>query len=111
MPGVGQSIREVDMGNFDGPGAASGLPNWLNYTRTYPTGAFNVYTRVAFGATAGGSTLSQVTNGWGTASQSPSRWGHSLGNSGGWQSYQWVRCGTARAIWCGSTWGGRTPSN
>lgn len=85
------SIREVDVGNFDGPGVASGLPNWLNYTRTYPAGAFNVYTRVAYGATAGGSTLSQVTNGWGTASQSNLVLGtFTLPNTGGWQSYQWV---------------------
>ncbi|MDB6112448.1 MAG: hypothetical protein JWR69_4198, partial [Pedosphaera sp.] len=86
------TIRDVDVGFFDGPGAASGLPNWLNYTRTCPTGAFNVYARVAFGgATAGGLTLSQVTNGWGTSSQALAPMGtFTFGNSGGWQSYQWV---------------------
>jgi len=59
------TIRDVDMGNFD-------TGNFVNYTRTYPAGAFNVYTRAAFGATAGAATLGVITNGWGTTSQSNS---------------------------------------
>jgi Carbohydrate binding module (family 6) len=84
------SIREVDVGYFDG-GTGSGLPNWMNYTRTYPTGLFNVYARVAFGGGAGASTLAQVTSGWGTPVQTITNLGtFNLNNSGGWQSYQWV---------------------
>ncbi|HWF18854.1 MAG TPA: hypothetical protein VG754_06275 [Verrucomicrobiae bacterium] len=85
------TIRDVDMGHFDGPGTASGLPNWVNYTRTFPAGAFNVYTRVAFGGTSGGAILSQVTNNWGTGSPGLLQLGtFSLPNTGGWQSYAWV---------------------
>ena len=85
------TIRDVDMGNFDGPGSASGLPNWVNYTRTFPGGSYNIYTRAAFGATAGDATLSMVTNGWGTSSQSNVALGtFTLANTGGWESYEWV---------------------
>ena len=42
---------EVNVGYFDG-GTGSGLPNWLNYTRTYPSGTYNVYLRVAEGGGA-----------------------------------------------------------
>ncbi len=41
--------RDVNVGYFDG-GTGSGLPNWMNYTRTYPAGAYNAYLRVADGA-------------------------------------------------------------
>ncbi len=39
---VTNTAREVNVGYFDG-GAGSGLPNWMNYTRTYPSGNYNVY--------------------------------------------------------------------
>ncbi len=88
------TIREVDMGYFDGsatPGA--GLPNWVNYTRTYPTGTFNVFIRAANGNANSviGSTLSVVTNGWGTTSQITTNLGtFAFNNTGGWQTYNWV---------------------
>src|SRR5262249_46066574 len=46
------TVREVNVGFFDGgPGTpGTDLPNWMNYTRTFPTGPFNVYVRVASGA-------------------------------------------------------------
>ena len=85
------TVRDVDMGFFDGPGTGAGLPNWVNYTRTYPSGPFNVYARAAFGGTGGAATLSQVTNGWGTGSQGTLLLGtFNLPNSGGWESYYWV---------------------
>lgn len=77
-------IRDVDVGNFD-----SG--NWINFTRTYPAGAFNVYTRVAHGGGTGNSTLDLVTSGAGTPVQTTSNLGSfTIPNTGGWQSYQWV---------------------
>jgi hypothetical protein len=76
--------------NYDVGFTATG--EWENYTRTYPTGTWNVYLRAARG-TAGTATMgfSRVTNGWGTASQDVQPLGtFSLGNSGGWQSYTYV---------------------
>src|SRR6476660_2749037 len=84
------SVREVNVGFFDG-GTGSDLPNWMNYTRTYPTGPFNVYTRVAFGGGASSSTLYTVTSGVGTTTQTTNSLGtFTLPNTGGWQSYSWV---------------------
>lgn len=76
--------------NYDVGFTATG--EWENYTRTYPTGIWNVYLRAARG-TAGTATMgfSRVTNGWGTASQELESLGtFSLGNTGGWQSYTYV---------------------
>jgi hypothetical protein len=78
-------IREVDVGFFD-------LNNWMNYTRTLPSGPFNVYTRAAYGGGAtANSTLEEVTSGQGTPSQTTNTLGSfSTANTGGWQSYTWV---------------------
>jgi hypothetical protein len=78
------TIRDVDLGFFD-----SG--NWQNYTRTYPSGVYNVYDRIADGGGNLSATLSLVTNGWGTTVQGTTNLGaFSYANSGGWQSYTWV---------------------
>jgi hypothetical protein len=76
--------------NYDVGFTATG--EWENYTRTYPSGTWNVYLRAARG-TAGNATMGfgRVTNGWGTASQSLESLGtFSLGNTGGWQAYTYV---------------------
>jgi hypothetical protein len=89
-------VRDVDIGNFDGPAFVSGspvpgTPNWVNYTRTFPTGAFNVYARAASGGGTLGSTLSLVTSGWGSSSQTTTDIGtFSFANTGGWETYAWV---------------------
>lgn len=82
---INDRIRDVDVGNFDNN-------NWMNYTRTFPTGTFNVYTRAAYGGAAvGGSTLEEVTSGVGTPVQTTNTLGgFTLPNTGGWQGYQWV---------------------
>src|SRR6267378_5287145 len=87
------TIRDVNVGFFDGGAGVlgTGLPNWMNYTRTYPTGPFNVYTRVAFGGGASSSTLYTVTSGVGTTIQTTNQLGtFTFPNTGGWQSYSWV---------------------
>jgi len=61
-------IRDVDVGFFDG-GTGADLPNWMDYTRTFPTGPFNVYTRAASGGGTLSSTLSAVTSGVGTTTR------------------------------------------
>jgi len=81
------TVREVNVGFFDG-GTGPDLPNWMNYTRTYPSGNFNIYTRVAAGANVS-STLATVT-GSGTEVQTTTNLGTFVTpNSGGWDSFAW----------------------
>jgi hypothetical protein len=65
--------------------------NWLNYTRNFPAGTYYVYARLAGGPGATSSaTLSQVTNGWGTANQSVLPLGAFSFTSTGFSSYRYV---------------------
>jgi len=69
---------------FLGPGM------WQQYTRTWPTGTFNLYTRVASGANLGTlySSWSQVIAGWGTANQITRHVGSfAIPSAGGYSSY------------------------
>ncbi len=87
---VTNSARDVNVGYFDG-GTGTGKPNWMNYTRTYPAGNFNVYLRVADGGGALNTVLDVVTSGWGTSSQTTTNIGtFNTANSGGWDSFAWV---------------------
>ncbi|HEX4262872.1 MAG TPA: Ig-like domain-containing protein [Verrucomicrobiae bacterium] len=82
--------RDVNVGFFDG-GTGSGHPNWMNYTRTYPAGNFNVFLRVANGGGNLGDSLDLVTDGWGTSSQTTTNLGtFSYPNSGSWDNFEWV---------------------
>ncbi len=82
------TVREVNVGFFDG-GTGADLPNWMNYTRTYPSGNFNIYTRVAAGANVS-STLATVLTGVGTETQTTTNLGTFVtANSGGWDSFAW----------------------
>ncbi|HEV2693951.1 MAG TPA: hypothetical protein VG347_13740 [Verrucomicrobiae bacterium] len=82
--------REVNVGYFDF-GVGSGLPNWMNYTRTYPTGNFNVFLRVADGGGSLNALLDSVTDGWGTSAQTTTNLGaFNIVNSGGWDTFAWV---------------------
>lgn len=81
---------EVNVGFFDG-GTGPGLPNWMNYTRTFPTGDYNVYLRFADGGGTLTASLDQVTSGWGTTSQTITNLGtFNMVNSGGWDNFMWV---------------------
>jgi hypothetical protein len=66
--------------------------DWLNYTRTYPTGTYNVWGRLAAGGGAfTNCTLSLVTSGVGTSNQTTQVLGaFSDPAPAGWQSYHWV---------------------
>jgi hypothetical protein len=77
------SIQDYDIGWFN--------PNeWINFTRSYPTGTFNIWARMSSPGAAT-ITLSRVTNGWGTASQSTVDLGtFSLLAGQGWGTYNWV---------------------
>jgi len=66
--------------------------NWLNFTRTYPAGKFNVWARLAGGAGPfSGTALSIVTSGVGTANQTSNVLGtFSDPNAAGWEAYHWI---------------------
>jgi hypothetical protein len=68
---------------FFGPGS------WCNFTRHYPAGTYNVWERYAEGGSATASTLSKVTAGYGTASQTTSLLGTFTNLLGGWSSWTW----------------------
>jgi hypothetical protein len=65
---------------------------WLNYTRHYPAGDYNIYGRLAGGAGPfSGTTLSLVTSGWGTTTQTTNLLGSFADpNAAGWQAWHWV---------------------
>ncbi len=67
--------------------------DWLNYTRIYPSGTFNVWGRLAAGAGAfNGCTLSIVTAGVGTSNQTTQVLGtFSDPAPAGWQVYHWIQ--------------------
>ena len=67
---------------------------WMNYTRTFPTGNFIVYGRLAGGGVVGlpyTNALYEVTSGWGTANQTTNLLGTFQGVGAGPQAWQWVR--------------------
>jgi hypothetical protein len=67
--------------------------DWLNYTRTYPTGTFKVWGRLAAGGGPfTGCALSLVTGGVGTSNQTTQVLGtFSDANPSGWQAYHWIQ--------------------
>lgn len=71
-----------DVGNFNGG-------DWANYTRNYPVGKYYVYGRLA--GYSGSATLSQVTAGQGTTSQTLKTLGtcNTSAAHQGWQSWNW----------------------
>jgi len=66
--------------------------NWLNYTRTYPAGSYNIWGRLASGnGSFSGCALSLVTGGVGTSNQTTQVLGtFSDASPAGWQTYHWV---------------------
>ena len=64
---------------------------WLNYTRTFPTNTYNIYGRLASGASYSGATMSLVTSGQGTTNQTTQLLGSFADpNANGWQTWDWV---------------------
>ncbi|HEV2694147.1 MAG TPA: hypothetical protein VG347_14725 [Verrucomicrobiae bacterium] len=83
----GTGYHDYDVGFNDGG-------NWGNYTRNYPAGNYNIYVRVANGtgnSTADSGSISLVTSGVGTSSQTLSQLGKfGVPATGGWGNYVWV---------------------
>jgi hypothetical protein len=64
---------------------------WVNYTRTFPTNTYNVYGRLASGGAYSGLSLSLVTSGVGTPTQTTNLLGtFSDPKASGWQAWDWV---------------------
>jgi hypothetical protein len=67
---------------------------WENYTKTWPTGTFNVYGRFASGAVSPATQhigFDKITRGWGTVNQFIEHIGtFNIPSSGGWSSYLYV---------------------
>jgi hypothetical protein len=76
-------INDYKIGWFSGG-------EWVNYTRNFPAGTYNVYARFAGGAGAATATLSKITNGWGTPSQSVELLGTFAFTGTGWSTFQYV---------------------
>ena len=81
---------------FQGTGALDynvgflGAGHWEQYTRTWPSGTYNLYARVASGANLGTlySSWSQVITGWGTTNQVIRHIGSfAIPSTGGYSSY------------------------
>jgi regulation of enolase protein 1 (concanavalin A-like superfamily) len=67
-----------------------GSGSWVNYTRHYPAGTYYVWGRFAEESTNTEATLSQLTSGYGTASQTANLVGTFLiPPSGGWSTWEW----------------------
>jgi len=66
-------------------------PNsWVNYTRHFPPGSYNVYARLAAGGGATTCTLYRVTGGWGTTSQSTNLLGTFYVPNTAWENYNFI---------------------
>lgn len=67
-------------------------PQWINYTRVFPTNTYYIYARLA--AASGNIfrlTNSLVTGGWGTSNQSSQVLGVFTGTGNGFQGWQWLQ--------------------
>jgi hypothetical protein len=65
--------------------------NWLNYTRTYPAGVYNVYGRLANGnGGLANATLAQVINGQGTTGQTLQQLGMFQFTAQGWNNFNFI---------------------
>jgi hypothetical protein len=65
--------------------------NWVNYTRTFPAGTYNIYARLANGnGGLANCTLAEVTNGEGTVSQMLTPLGTFQFTGSGWNNFNFV---------------------
>jgi hypothetical protein len=76
-------IKDYKVGWFNGG-------EWVNYTRNFPAGTYNIYARLAGGQGAATVNLSKVTGGAGTASQTLSALGKFSFTGTSWSVYQYV---------------------
>jgi hypothetical protein len=97
---VNAGVSDYNIGYFDGGGFPSGdnvgldgyqSTEWVNYTRTFPAGTYNIYARIA-GGNGGNATVpvSQVVSGQGTSSQTTANLGIFNFPANNWGAYNYV---------------------
>ena len=65
--------------------------NWVNYTKTFPAGTYNIYGRLANGNGGLAScSLAQITSGQGTTNQTTTQLGIFQFNARGWNSFDFI---------------------
>jgi hypothetical protein len=82
----GTGMQDYDVGFNDGG-------NWGNYTRNYPSGTYNIYVRASNGTgnhTADSGSISLVTSGLGTTTQTTVPIGKFSVPPIAWSTYSWV---------------------
>ena len=67
-----------------------GSGSWVNFTRHYPAGVYNVIGRFAEGASPTHAVLSILTSGYGTANQTSNFLGTFNVSLSGWSSWEWA---------------------
>ena len=82
-PYTGTGYSDYSIGYFSAKSRA-------NYTRRYPAGAYNIYARLAAGGGATTCTLSRVTSGWGTTTQTTNQLGLFNVANTAWETYNFV---------------------
>ncbi|HWD90862.1 MAG TPA: hypothetical protein VG938_00805 [Verrucomicrobiae bacterium] len=67
---------------------------WANYTRDYPAGVYNIYVRVSrgdAGSVSDAGSISLVTSGLGTTTQTTTKLGtYNVNSTGNWGKYYWT---------------------
>jgi hypothetical protein len=63
---------------------------WVNFTRTFPSGNFYLYARLAGGSGTFNLQSAVVTGGWGTGSQTTTNLGNFVGTGGSFNTWQYV---------------------
>ena len=87
------NVQDWQVGYFD-------AGEWVNYTRDFPVGTYNIYARLANG-NGGTATvyLDKVTSGQTTASQGTVSLGSFQFPAQGWTTSAMCRCAIASAMW------------
>lgn len=67
-----------------------GHNSWANYTRHYPAGTYNIIGRFAEGNSATEDTMSILTSGYGTATQTTNYLGQFSIPAKGWSTWEWA---------------------
>ena len=97
---INAGVADYNVGWFDGAGFVGGdnvglssydAGEWVNYTRNFPAGTYNILGRLANGNGGTASVpLSVVTSGWGTSTQTTTNLGAFVFPANGWGSYAYV---------------------